>query len=99
MTILETVNRAADKADLSIKNTTAANAYRLLAWTMVECGNVKLPYSSLTVLSNVMKERTGLATSTGSLRWYRVQLMKDTETVDRMVGLPTAFKTLVREAA
>ncbi len=73
----QTVEKAADKAGLSIKNPVAANAYLLLAWTVIEWGQLKLPHGGLAVLSEVAKERTGHAIPTGSLRWYRVQLLKE----------------------
>lgn len=99
MTLHELANAAADKARLSIKDTAAKNAYRLLAHAIALHGQVKLPHNCLAVLAQVLKERTGLAVSTGSLRWYRCNLSKDMEMVDRMVSLPAAYKTLVREAA
>lgn len=92
----QTVEKAADKAGLSIKNPVAANAYLLLAWTVIEWGQLKLPHGGLAVLSEVAKERTGHAIPTGSLRWYRVQLMKEPETVARVVTLPAGFDLLVR---
>lgn len=96
MTFLEKVNRAADEAQLTIKNTIAVNGYRLLAHTIVEHGSLKLPHGSLAILSQVTKERIGHAIPTGSLRWYKTTMLRDMDTVDQAVGLPEAFKTLVR---
>lgn len=99
MTFRDTVEKAADKAGLSIKNPVAANAYLLLAWTMVEWGQLKLPHGGLAILSQVSKERTGHAIPTGSLRWYRVQITKEPEMVAKIVALPTAYDLLVRKSA
>lgn len=99
MTFRETVEKAADKAGLSIKNPVAANAYLLPAWTMVEWGQLKLPHGGLAILSQVSKERTGHAIPTGSLRWYLTMLRKDHELVARVVTLPSAYEQLlVRES-
>jgi hypothetical protein len=96
MTFRETVEKAADKAGLSTKNSVAANGYLLLAWCIVEHGQLKLPHGGLAILSQVSKERTGHAIPTGSLRWYRVQLIKEPEMVARVVSLPAGFDLLVR---
>ncbi len=96
MNIKELANAAADKAGLSIKQTVAANGYLLLAHAIAEHGSLKLPHGALGVLSQVAKERIGHAIPSGSLRWYRVQLMKDPEMVGRIVDLPPAFQLLVR---
>lgn len=95
MTFQETVNRAADKAGLSIKNSVAANGYLLLAHTMIEWGKLKLPHGGLAVLSEVAKERTGHRITTGSLRWYRTMMMREKEMVARVVILPSAFEHLL----
>jgi len=92
----ETVNRAADNAGLSVKNQVATNSFSLLVHTMIELGQLKLPHGAIGVLSDVLKERTGHAVPGGSLRWYRVQIMKDPEYVARFVKLPPAFDLLVR---
>lgn len=99
MNFRETVNQAADNAGLSIKNPVAANAYLLLAWTVIEWGQLKLPHGGLAVLSEVAKERTGHAIPTGSLRWYRTMMLREKEMVARVVTLPAAFETLVRKSA
>ena len=95
----QTVEKAADKAGLSIKNSVAANAYLLLAWTMIEWGQLKLPHGGLAVLNEVAKERTGHGIPTGSLRWYRTMMMREPEVVAKIVTLPAAFETLVRKSA
>lgn len=93
------VERAADKADLSISNAVAANGLSLLVHTMIECGKPKLPHGSIPILSEVLKERTGHRVTGGSLRWYRVMLDKDPEFVARFITLPAAYETLVRGSA
>lgn len=95
MSFRDTVNRAADKAGISIKKPVAVNAYLLLAFTMVEAGSLKLPYGSLDIILGVLRERAGYSASNGSLRWYKNMLLKDVELVGKIVELPAGFKTLV----
>ena len=95
MTLRDKINAAADKAGLNSGRDVNRNAFLLLAYSMVECGSLSLPYGSLAILSEVLRERTGHATPTGSLRWYRVQMMKDTKMVAKIVTLPEGLQTLV----
>lgn len=99
MTFRQTVEQAAVKANLSCKNSVAANGYLLLAWAMVEHGSTKLPFRAVPVLSDVAR-CCGHPISTGSFRWYATMLRKDRATVDRVVTVPAAYEQLlVREAA
>ncbi len=95
MTLRDTINAAADKAELSPSLTVNRNGFLLLAHSMVEYGSLKLPYGALGILSAVLKERTGHAAPTGSLRWYSSTMRKDPAMVEKIVPLPAAFKLLV----
>lgn len=98
MNFRETVESAADKAGLSVKNPVAVNGYLLLAWTAIEWGQIKMPQGAFSVLSEVAKECTGHAIPTGSLRWYRTMMLREPEMVARVVTLPAAFERLLVRA-
>lgn len=97
MSFRDKVNRAADRAGLSVKNPVATDAFALLVHTMIECGQVKIPYGGTAILAEVMQERTGHTVTGGSFRWYVMILRNDPEYVARFVTLPAAFETLVRK--
>ena len=96
MTLRDLVNKAADRADLSVTNQVAANGLSLLVWTMVEAKQLKLPVGALGIIGEVLKERTGHRYSGGMLRWYRSLLSTDEARVSRFITLPDEYHLLVR---
>lgn len=90
------VERAADKAGIPVEEEmVASNGLLLLVWTMVECGQLKLPRGALAIIADVLQERTGHHYTGGLLRWYRALLTTDEVRVGRYITLPGEYRDLL----
>ncbi|WP_422002341.1 hypothetical protein [Roseovarius mucosus] len=78
-------------AGLDPAGSVTANALRLTAATMMLVDDTSLPYGAWTALQEVLAENGCIPATSGSLRCYRLRLLKEADDLHHQHGLPDGF--------
>lgn len=78
-------------AGLDPAGSVTANALRLTAATMMQVDDTSLPYGTWTALQEVLAENGCIPATSGSLRCYRLRLLKEADDLHHQHGLPDGF--------
>lgn len=78
-------------AGLDPAGSVTANALRLTAATMMQVDDTSLPYGAWTALQEVLAENGCIPATSGSLRCYRLRLLKEADDLHHQHGLPDGF--------
>lgn len=82
---------AVGAAGLDPAGSVTANAVRLTAATMMQVDDTSLPYGAWTALQEVLAENGCIPATSGSLRCYRLRLLKEANDLHQQHGLPDGF--------